>query len=71
MFAIFTPIYLAFILIAVVSPKSMGADVGSLTFAIVFGFGIIIVAIIQALIYNIICNRREQTDSNNRKGNTE
>ncbi|MFC1920654.1 DUF485 domain-containing protein [Chloroflexota bacterium] len=62
MFAIFAPVYLAFILVCVLSPQIMGRDVGSLNVAIVFGFGIIILAIVQALIYNFICSRREKAD---------
>jgi uncharacterized membrane protein (DUF485 family) len=62
MFAIFTPIYLAFILICVISPSTMGKDVGSLNVAIVYGFGIIILAIIQAVIYNAICSNKEKHD---------
>ena len=62
MYAIFAPVYLAFILICVISPKLMARDVGSLNVAIVFGFGIIILAIIQALIYNFICSKKENMD---------
>jgi uncharacterized membrane protein (DUF485 family) len=62
MFAVFTPIYLAFILIAVISPTTMGKDVGSLNVAIVYGFGLIILAILQAIIYNAICSNREKQD---------
>jgi uncharacterized membrane protein (DUF485 family) len=62
MFAIFTPIYLAFIFICVISPSTMAKDVGSLNIAIVYGFGIIILAIIQAVIYNIICSKKEKHD---------
>ena len=40
----------------------MAKDVGSLNVAIVFGFGIIILAIIQALIYNFICSKKEKAD---------
>ena len=62
MFAIFAPIYLAFILISVVSPAAMATDIGNLNLAIVYGFGIIILAIIQAVIYNIICSNKEKYD---------
>jgi uncharacterized membrane protein (DUF485 family) len=62
MFAIFTPIYLAFIFICVLSPSTMAKDIGSLNVAIVYGFGIIILAIIQAVIYNIICSKKEKHD---------
>lgn len=59
MFAIYFVIYMAFILISVLSPRTMGIDVGSLNLAIVYGFGLIIIAIIQAVIYNIMCSRHE------------
>ena len=62
MFAIYTPIYLAFIVISVVSPSFMAKDVGSLNVAVVYGFGIIILAIVQAIIYNAICSNKEKHD---------
>jgi uncharacterized membrane protein (DUF485 family) len=62
MFAIYTPLYLAFIFICVFSPAAMATNVGYLNVAIVYGFGLIIIAIIQALIYNRICSRREALD---------
>ena len=62
MFAAYTPIYLAFILISVISPSFMARDIGSLNVAIVYGFGIIILAIIQAVIYNAICSNKEKHD---------
>jgi len=62
MFAIYTPLYLAFMLITVFSPSVMSANVGALNVAIVFGFGLIVIAVIQALIYNVICSRRERMD---------
>jgi len=63
MFGIYTPLYIIFILICVINPKLMSTNVGSLNLAIVYGFGLIIVAIIQALIYNYMCSKREKTDS--------
>lgn len=60
MFAIYAPIYFIFILISIISPRSLATDVGSLNLAIVYGFGLIIVAIIQALIYNAICSNKEK-----------
>ncbi len=62
MFAIYTPIYLAFILISVISPSFMAKDVGNLNVSIVYGFGIIILAIIQAVFYNYICSKKEKLD---------
>jgi len=60
MFAIYAPIYFIFILISIISPRSLATDVGPLNLAIVYGFGLIIVAIIQALIYNAICSKKEK-----------
>ena len=65
MVAFFTIIYFAFIILAVTNPQAMANDVGSLNVAVVYGFGIIIVAIIQALIYNFVCSRRENCDESN------
>jgi uncharacterized membrane protein (DUF485 family) len=62
MFGIYTPLYAIFILICVLKPKLMATDIGSLNLAIVYGFGLIIIAIIQALIYNYMCSKREKMD---------
>jgi uncharacterized membrane protein (DUF485 family) len=63
MFAVFTPIYLAFVVISVVSPSFMATDVGSLNLSIVSGFGIIILAVILAIVYNMLCSAREKDDN--------
>jgi len=55
-------VYFAFIVIAVINPQLMAKDVGNLNVAIVYGFGIIILAIIQALIYNFVCLKKENDD---------
>lgn len=60
MFAIYTPIYFAFVLTCVINPKLMAIDIGSLNLAVVYGFGIIILAIVQAIIYNYICSKKEK-----------
>ena len=49
MVAIYTIVYFAFIVIAVTNPQLMAKDIGGLNLAIAYGFGIIILAIIQAL----------------------
>lgn len=68
MFAIYTPIYFAFIIICVVKPQFMATEVGSLNVAVTYGFGLIVLAIIQALIYNRICSKREAADGGHEKG---
>ena len=62
MFGIYTPLYIIFILICVLKPKLMGLDVGSLNLAIVYGFGLIVIAIIQAILYNFMCSRHEHNN---------
>ena len=73
MIAIYTVVYFTFIIIAVANPQLMAKDVGGLNLAIAYGFGIIILAIIQALIYNFACSRHEKNngDSHESKGDTD
>jgi uncharacterized membrane protein (DUF485 family) len=63
MIGVYVPVYMIFIMISVLSPKSLGMDVGGLNLAIAYGFGLIVLAIIQALIYNYICSKREKRDA--------
>ena len=62
MFAIFTPIYLVFVIMSVVSPSFMATDIGALNLSIVYGFGLIILAITLAIIYNHLCSIKERGD---------
>jgi uncharacterized membrane protein (DUF485 family) len=62
MFAIYVPIYLGFVFYCVFDPQGVGASVWKLNVAIVYGFALIVLAIIQALVYNAICSRREKLD---------
>jgi uncharacterized membrane protein (DUF485 family) len=68
MFAIYVPMYLIFVFICVFNQKLMAMDVGSLNLAIVYGFFLIVLAIIQALIYNYLCSKREKMDQELDKG---
>jgi len=60
MFIVYTLVYAGFILINIINPKLMGTDIGSLNLAIVYGFGLIIFALILALLYNHVCTRTEE-----------
>lgn len=60
MFIIYTIVYAGFILITVLNPSLMSANVGQLNLAIVYGLGLIIFAIILAFVYNILCSRQEK-----------
>ena len=62
MLAVYTAIYLAFIIINVVKPTVMGTIVvGGLNLAIIYGFGLIVVALVLALAYNWACTRHEKS----------
>ena len=59
-FIIYTIVYAGFIVINVASPKSMGIILfAGLNLACVYGFGLIILAIIMGLIYNSMCTKKE------------
>jgi uncharacterized membrane protein (DUF485 family) len=60
MVSIYILVYAVFVTINVVNPKLMKIDIGSLNLAIVYGFGLIILALIQAFVYNHYCTRLEE-----------
>ena len=62
MFAIFTPVYLGFVLMSVISPSFMATDIGDLNISIVYGFFIIILAVFLAVLYNTLCSNKEKHD---------
>ncbi|MFH0985205.1 MAG: DUF485 domain-containing protein [Candidatus Omnitrophota bacterium] len=59
-FLIYSIVYAGFIIINVVSPSFMGIDVGSFNVAIVYGFGLILFAVLLAAAYNHICTLAEE-----------
>ena len=60
MFLVYVIVYAGFIVINVASPKSMSLILFSgLNIAVVFGFGLIVLAIIMGLIYNYLCTKKE------------
>jgi len=60
MFFIYALIYLGFIILNVTKTQLMKVDIGSLNVAIVYGFGLIVLAVVQSLIYNALCRRIEK-----------
>jgi len=60
MFVIYTVVYAGFILINVMDNELMRVNIGSLNVAIVFGFGLIILALVLAILYNHICTNAEK-----------
>jgi uncharacterized membrane protein (DUF485 family) len=61
MFAIYTVFYAGFVAINLISPPTMATIVlAGLNLATVYGMALIVLALVQALIYNYMCHRREQ-----------
>lgn len=67
MFIIYFVIYAGFIVINVFNPRLMGTDVGSLNIAIVYGFGLIVLALVMALIYNALCGWAEEKEKKRKR----
>ena len=66
MFGIYALIYAGFVAINVLNPIMMEAIVlFGLNLAVVYGFGLIIFALIMALIYNHMCAAREKALNHN------
>jgi uncharacterized membrane protein (DUF485 family) len=60
MFALYALFYAGFVFINLLSPQTMGAIVlFGLNLATVYGFGLILLAVVQALIYHVMCRRKE------------
>ena len=60
LFIIYSIVYAGFVAIGVANYELMGKIVlGEQNLAVVYGFGLIIFAIVLGLIYNIICTRME------------
>ncbi len=61
MFLVYAAIYAGFVAINVIQPTLMEAKVlFGLNLAVVYGFGLIIMALVLAMIYNYLCTSREQ-----------
>jgi uncharacterized membrane protein (DUF485 family) len=66
MFIIYAVVYAGFVIINVVAPLAMEATViFGLNLASVYGFGLIIIALILALVYNRMCTVKEDQMNNN------
>jgi uncharacterized membrane protein (DUF485 family) len=61
MFTVYALIYVGFMAINMISPKTMANQtaVFGLNLASLYGFGLIIFALLLALFYNLLCTRKE------------
>ena len=64
LFFIYLLMYLGFVLISAFSPDQMERIVAAgLNLAVVYGFALIAVAFVMALVYGIMCRSDEQTEA--------
>jgi len=60
MFLFYSLFYASFVAINLIAPRAMGAIVLlGLNLATVYGFALIIVALVEALIYDALCHKKE------------
>lgn len=71
LFFIYSIVYFGFILINVFSPKFMSVDVGSLNMAIVYGFGLILFAMLLAFAFNHVSTHAEDLLNTEEEGEKE
>ena len=61
MFVLYALVYAGFVIINITNPKLMEVIIiFGLNLAVVYGFGLIILSLILALIYNVLCIRAEE-----------
>jgi uncharacterized membrane protein (DUF485 family) len=60
LFMLYAIVYLGFILVNTLNPSLMASDIGELNLAIIYGFGLIIFALMLAFVYNAICAAAEE-----------
>lgn len=60
MFVVYSTVYAGFVAINLINPALMGVTVlGGQNLAVVYGMGLIILALVLALLYNRACSRKE------------
>ncbi len=60
LFLIYTFIYFGFVIIGIFFPDIMGINVlGGQNIAVIYGFGLILLAIAMGFVYNLVCSRYE------------
>jgi uncharacterized membrane protein (DUF485 family) len=61
MFLVYALVYVGFVALNIIDPTIMEKTIFlGLNLAVVYGFGLIIIALIMALIYNSACGKREK-----------
>ncbi len=60
MFLVYTIVYATFVGINTINPKMMESIVFGQTAAVIWGFSLIVLALIMAMIYNRLCTKAEE-----------
>ena len=60
MFIAYTLVYATFVILNTVNPKIMESIIMGQTAAVIWGFGLIILALVMAFIYNSLCTKAEE-----------
>ena len=60
MFIVYTLVYATFVILNTTNPKIMEIIVLGQTAAVIWGFGLIVLALIMAVIYNFFCGKAEK-----------
>ena len=61
MFVVYLIVYAGFVVINSVMPDAMAMLFHGLNLAVVYGFGLIALALVMAFIYNALCDRAESS----------
>ncbi len=64
MFVVYTLVYAAFVGTNTTNPKSMETIIFGQTAAVIWGFGLIILALVMAMVYNRLCTKAEERLNN-------
>ncbi|PKP01914.1 MAG: hypothetical protein CVU11_13710 [Bacteroidetes bacterium HGW-Bacteroidetes-6] len=69
LFFVYLIVYAGFVTIGMVFPHAMGMElIGGQNIAVIYGMGLIILAVVMGLIYNAICTKYEnQMNKENQK----
>lgn len=66
MFIVYTLVYSGFVFVGLSKPELMGLEmIGGQNLAIIYGFGLIVLAIVMGFIYNYLCTKLEDKYSKN------
>ncbi len=60
MFIAYSLVYATFVIINTTNPKLMETSIMGQTAAVIWGFGLIMLALVMAVIYNAMCNKAEK-----------